>query len=67
MTSARNVSCCKRAPEKGPIVHWSQAHWSQVQGSGLRRRRVIAGGGERSQVEVSGLRCGEVVSGVGVR
>ena len=36
-------------------------------GSGLRWRRAVSGGGERSLVEGSGLRCGEAVSGGGER
>ena len=38
--------------------------WSQVQGSGLRWKEAVSGGGERSQVD---LRCRGAVYGAGER
>ena len=69
MTSTRKRSCCKPAPDNGPIVSGGGKR-SQLEGrvcwwrwSGLSEGER----GERSQVEGSGLRCGEAVSGVGER
>ena len=41
MTKARNESCCKPAPDKGPNV------------SGGGERSAVSGGGKRSQLEGS--------------